>query len=212
MRRMTQAEKELQRRNFRSAERHQDAAEQALARAHGKLNDLYQDSTSKPLQTLKAAQKEAEELREQMEQLQKKSNQMNPQVAKNSAAEPSQRNEQTEKELLDLQKKQVQAQEKTDRFADRMERLNPTEEDKEALEDLKGKMAEVTSKLAERELRNASAGLSKSQKRVQEIGQGIIKRIKRIVDERKRKEPLEEHAPDEYKELVRRYYEALSAK
>lgn len=210
--RMTQAERELERRDYRSAERHQDAAEQALARAHGKLNDLYQDSTSKPLQTLKAAQKEAEELRKQMDQLQKKSNQLNPQVARNSSTEPSQRNEEAEKALLALQKKQMQAQEKTDRFADRMERLNPTEEDQKALEDLKGKMAEVTSKLAERELRNASAGLSKSQKRVQEIGQGIIKRIKRIVDERKRKEPIEEHAPDEYKELVRRYYEALSAK
>ena len=212
VRRMTQAQRDLERRQYRPAQQHQDAAAKALAQAHGKLDDLYQDSASKPLQTLKAARREAEELRKEVKQLQQKTSQMASRVRPTPAAKPSPRDTQAEKELENLRQQQTAAKERTERFTDRMERLNPTTKDKEKLTELKGKMAEVSSQLGERKLKQASAGLGTSQKTIQDIGKGIIERIKRIADERQRKEPSEENAPDQYRELVKRYYEALSAK
>lgn len=211
VRRMTQAQRDLERKQYRSAQQHQQAAAKALAQAHGKLNDLYQDSASKPLQTLKAAEREAKELKEQVQQLQKKTRQAATRVGRTPPAKPAQ-SDPREKELQALQQQQQAAQDKTERFTDRMERLNPTAEDKQKLAELKGKMAEVNSQLGQRQLEQASAGLGTSQKVIQDIGKGIIERIKRIVDERQRKEPSEENTPDEYRELVKRYYQALSAK
>jgi len=212
LRRMAQASRELQRQQYRSAERHQDAAAQTMGRAHARLSDLYQDSTSKPLQTLKAAEREATELKKDLDQLQKRAERLARRPARTPSSQPSQADRATEKELSDIRQRQAQAQDRAERFGDRMERLKPSPEDKKALTEMKGKMADASAKLGQRKLKQAASGIGESRKIVQDIGEGIIKRIKRIVDERKRKEPSEEHAPDEYRELVKRYYEALSAK
>ena len=212
LRRMTDAQRELQRQQYRSAERHQDAAAQTMGRAHARLSDLYQDSTSKPLQTLKAAEREATELKKDLDQLQKRTDRLARRPARTPPSQPSQADRATEKELSEVRQKQAQAQDRAERFADRMERMKPSPQDKQALTEMKGKMTDASAKLGQRKLKQAASGIGESRKIVQDIGEGIIKRIKRIVDERKRKEPSEEHAPDEYRELVKRYYEALSAK
>ncbi len=210
--RMERAQRDLERKNYKSAQNNQAAAAKTLAQAQAKLDDLYKDTTSMPLATLKAARQEAEELQKQIDQMKREAQKLARQMPRQPSAKPSERERKAEKQLQQLQNKQASAEAKADRFADRVERLKPDELDGKAIEELKAAMKDAAAKLGQRRLKEATVGHSRSQRALQKIGDGIIKRIERMIAERKRKEPMEEHAPDQYKELVRRYYEALSAK
>ncbi len=171
---------------------------QALTGIQEQLESIKKDYLSTPLERLQAAKNDVTET---LKELEKAEQQL--QQAANKSPEAVQ----------DLQKKLEQAQKNLDKLSQQLARQqgqNQSSSEQQNLQKAEGKMNAARQAMSSKETQEAKGHLTAAREHLQLAREGILERIKRILQKRNIKEPGSELVPDEYQELVKRYYRVLS--
>ncbi|NOZ24254.1 MAG: hypothetical protein GXP25_24525 [Planctomycetes bacterium] len=206
---MAQAQKNMKGKRWSRAKSNQAEASRAVAAAKQRVEDLYEDRTSLPLQRMKAAVEETKDLRDKVDEMKSKVQKQQADAKKGPPGRKG-RGEAQEK-MKQLAEEQKDLDKKASALMDRLQRIDPNVE-KELAEKVKLKMRDVTAKVAKGHLKDAEPGLSETAQSLQKIGEGLIQRLARLIDKSRRRDPTEENAPLEYKAMVEKYFRALSEK
>ncbi|MEW6359272.1 MAG: hypothetical protein AB1696_23255, partial [Planctomycetota bacterium] len=205
---MTQAQNNMKGKQWSKAKGNQADAARAVAAAKERVEDLYEDRTSLPLQRMKAAVEETKEMKDKVEEMKAKVQQESD--AKGGKPGKKGRGEAKEK-VKELAEEQKDLDKKASALMDRLQRIDPNVE-KDLADKVKMKMQDATAKVAKGHLKDAEPGLSETAQSLQKIGEGLIERLERLIDKSRRRDPGEEDAPLEYKAMVEKYFRALSEK
>jgi hypothetical protein len=92
----------------------------------------------------------------------------------------------------------------------RQQSQNQSSSEQQNLQKAEGKMNAARQAMSSKETQEAKGHLTAAREHLQLAREGILERIKRILQKRNIKEPGSELVPDEYQELVKRYYRVLS--
>ena len=198
--RLAEAQRALQRRQWAAVQRQQRAAAESLDNAYRRLRDIQEDVALSPAEKLKRADSAAQKLAKDLKTTTQKIKQAAKPTTKGKKSQPE--NQQRVKELA----------KDADSLARRVERLSPTKKERELTKKLRQEMAKASRSLARRDMEKATDGLTEASKAVQKIGDGIIQRIARLTDKAKRRSAEKEEPPQEFRRLVEHYFKRLSEK
>ena len=180
----------------RSQARAQEASAGEIAdeldKVHERLAEAHKNYLATPLERLQTAKKDVSEAIQKLQQL------------KADAA----RKGKTDPQLP----AQIQMMEQTlERLADQMNRSGArSQSEQQNLQQAKQAVSSARKAISARETEKASGEFTAARDHLQIAREGILERIKRILRKRDIKEPGSEHVPDEYRDLVKRYYRVLS--
>ena len=85
-----------------------------------------------------------------------------------------------------------------------------SQSEQQNLQQAKQAVSSARKAISARKTEKASGEFTAARDHLQIAREGILERIKRILRKRDIKEPGSEYVPDEYRDLVKRYYRVLS--
>ena len=170
----------------------------ALAGIQEQLESIKKDYLSTPLERLQAAKNEVTETLKELERAEQQMQQ-----ATNKSPEATR----------EMQEKLEQAQKNLEKLSQQLSRQqnqSQSSSEQQDLQQAQGKMNEARQAMSSTETQEAKGHLTAAREHLQLARESILERIKRILQKRDIKEPGSELVPEEYQELVKRYYRVLS--